>query len=227
MPESKPSIKSFFHAVVKTWAAKMSGLLSVVLTGLAFFNMWKPYGKSLFFFAALACAFWTAYLVWADERRERLKTEDYLAKPDLQIDLHKAWRWSRGGGPFLLVRLAVTNHSVACAAVAHFHCRVLGETGWTGDSGWTKVNEVSTFFVQLEGANILEKLNTQTPDLANILETTPLKRGKREQGYIEFYFKDLRYSNGSLKVEMTLTDALGGIHTREAEIPYSVDAWLE
>jgi hypothetical protein len=224
---AKPSIRLFFRAIVKTWTALMSGLLSVVLTGLGFLNMLQPYGKSLFFLAALVCCFYTAYLVWADERRELLKAEAYLSLPDLRIELQKAWRWSRGGGPFLLLKLAVTNHSATSATVAHFDCCVLGEGGRLKDSGWTTVKEMSSFLVHIAGTNTLEKLAAHTPDLAKILQATSLTRGQREQGYIEFYFKDLRYSDGTLKLETTLTDALGGIHTQEAEIPYSVTTWLE
>lgn len=182
--------------------------------------------KFLFFSAGLICVFVAAYLVWAKERKERMKLEEYLGRPDFKIDIQRAWRSTDIYGRYLLLQIAVTNRSVATAMIERFDIRVLGEVGWDKGRGWTDVDKTSTFAMVREGTNQLVQKDKETPDLSKILTTTALVRGQQVHGYLEFYFEKLREYGGSIKIELSLTDALGGAHIQEAETPYNVDRWI-
>ena len=97
----------------------MSGSLSVIAALLALFYN-ASHARIAFASFAAICALTATYRIWARERQQRIAAEEYLATPDLSIELGRCYRWTGGGGPFVLLETTVINRSVGAATVKHF-----------------------------------------------------------------------------------------------------------
>jgi hypothetical protein len=78
-----PDIREFLRIIWADWGARMTGILLLPLTIAALF-LRSIYARGFGAMAILALLF-TAYRVWADERRHRYKLERHLA-PRLRIE---------------------------------------------------------------------------------------------------------------------------------------------
>ena len=223
---TKPSPTTFAAALIKNIGSLMSGALSVVFAAIGLYVNAK-FAHDAFFAFAGVCAMIAMYRVWSNERTERLRAESYLVGPDLRIQLHRCHRWSGGGGPYLLLELTVTNHSVGTATVERFDCFLFQPDGvQVKDGGWTTVDQFNRFIVRDAATGVESPMNEETPDLAIILAESPLPRAQHIHGYLELYFPTLPLKTGEVDLELRVRDALGGLHCERRSVPFVVDAWF-
>jgi len=78
-----PNIKSFFLVIWYDWGALMSGIFTVPFT--AGTILFSGYGRGIFGAMAILAFLFTAYRIWADERRQLVFLEEHLA-PRLRIE---------------------------------------------------------------------------------------------------------------------------------------------
>jgi|GEM_PF-4442870 len=92
----RASIQTFVGALLKDTGSLMSGSLSVVAAALALFYNAR-YARMAFGIFGGVCALIATYRIWATERQQRIAAEEYLAAPDLKIELGRCYRWTGGG----------------------------------------------------------------------------------------------------------------------------------
>src|ERR1700736_1226063 len=99
---SRPSVRTFLSALVQDIGSLMSGSLSVIAAILAFFYN-ATYARLAFVCFGSICALVATYRIWAKERTNRIAAEAYLVGPDFSTQLGRCYRWTGGGGPFVLL----------------------------------------------------------------------------------------------------------------------------
>ncbi|SRR6266446_1337048 len=75
----KPSPQAFLYALVKNWAAAVSGGLSVPFTIASIYSS-NPNTKAIFAGLAICGVLTVSYQLWAREREERVEIQDELGK---------------------------------------------------------------------------------------------------------------------------------------------------
>lgn len=223
----RASIQTFLGALLKDTGSLMSGSLSVVAALLALFYN-ASHARIAFGIFAAICALIATYRIWATERQLRIAAEEYLAAPDLKIELGRCYRWTGGGGPFVLLEATVVNHSVGMATVKHLTVTLTLEDGRiVRDAGWTTVDPFNLVTMQDPSTGAENLVNMQTNDLAALLSENLVARGQHLRGYLEFYIPDaLSLTNSKIKAELTLTDSLNVIHSSgEQMIWYVGEGW--
>jgi hypothetical protein len=223
----RASVKTFLGALVKDTGSLMSGSLSVIAALLALFYNASHARMAFAIFAAI-CALSATYRIWAAERQQRIAAEQYLAAPDLAIELGRCYRWTGGGGPFVLLETTVTNKSVGVATVKHFTLSLaLADGRNLSDGGWTTVDPFNLVTMRDPRTGEENLVNMQTDDLAASLSELMLARGQHSRGYLEFFIPEpLPLSNERIKAELTLTDSLNAVlRSGEQEIWYVGEGW--
>jgi len=223
----RASIQTFLGALLKDTGSLMSGSLSVVAAALALFYNAR-YARMTFGIFAGICALIATYRIWATERQQRIAAEEYLVAPDLKIELGRCYRWTGGGGPFVLLEATVVNRSVGMATMKHFTVTLTLDDGRTvKDAGWTTVDPFNLVTMREPGTGAENLVNMQTDDLAAILSENLVARGQHLRGYLEFYIPEtLSLANAKIKAELTFTDSLNVVHrSGEQTIWYVGEGW--
>ncbi len=223
----RASVRAFLSALLKDTGSLMSGSLSVMAALLALFYN-ASHARIAFASFAAICALTATYRIWARERQQRIAAEEYLATPDLSIELGRCYRWTGGGGPFVLLETTVINRSVGAATVKHFTVTLTLEDGRVlRDQGWTSVDPFNLVTMRDPSTGAENLVNMQTNDLAAHLGEIMLAHGQHLKGYLEFYIPEpLSLSNAKIKAELTLTDSLNSIHrSGQQEIWYVGEGW--
>ncbi len=81
---SVPNIRMFFRVLWMDWGTRMSEIFTVPFTIAAIISP-SGYGQVIFGVMAILAFLVTAYRIWADERRQLIKLETYLA-PRLRFE---------------------------------------------------------------------------------------------------------------------------------------------
>ncbi len=223
---SKPSLKTFISTLYKDLTSLMSGSLSVIFAVVALYVP-SNHAKLAFCIFAGVCVLTCTYKTWANERVGRLQAEEYLTGPDFHIQLHRCYRWTGGGGPFLLLDLTVTNRSTGLATAEHFDCFLkAGDAIRSKDGGWTTVDPFNSFRVADVSTGVLSIQNRATLDLAEAMTVSQLARAHHLHGFIEFYFAKLPSEERGVLLELAITDSLGTKHTAKNFVPFVSESWF-
>ncbi len=209
----RASIQTFVGALLKDTGSLMSGSLSVVAAALALFYNAR-YARIAFGIFAGICALIATYRIWATERQQRIAAEEYLAAPDLKIELGRCYRWTGGGGPFRPSGSPCSQPLRGMATIKHFTVTLTLEDGRTvKDAGWTTVDPFNLVTMREPSTGAENLVNMQTDDLAAILSENLVARGQHLRGYLEFYIPEtLSLANAKIKAELTFTDSLNVVH---------------